>query len=108
MARSLRVALNTKAVQTTRSESLELIAKAFAYDNWNILAAKIDAAQPRADAQKSAEQGHLLYCSFCCRLGRVVNDPSRPSRGRYAADHLVRQNFRDSHFADMLAPSTVR
>jgi hypothetical protein len=41
-----------------------LIAKAFGYDNWNILAAKIDAARPRADVQKSAEHG-LLYCSFC-------------------------------------------
>jgi hypothetical protein len=52
-------------VQTTHSESLELIAKAFGYDNWNILAAKIDAAQPNAGVQKSAQQGHLLYCSFC-------------------------------------------
>ena len=65
MARSLRDALNAKALPTTYSESLELIAKAFGYDNWNILAAKIDAAQPRADAQKSTEHGNLLYCSFC-------------------------------------------
>ena len=65
MARSLRDALSAKAFPTTYSESLELIAKAFGYDNWNILAAKIDAAQSRADVQKSAEQGNLLYCSFC-------------------------------------------
>jgi hypothetical protein len=65
MARSLRDALSAKALPTTYSESLELIAKAFGYDNWNILAAKIDAAQPRADLQKSAEHGNLLYCSFC-------------------------------------------
>jgi hypothetical protein len=64
MARSLRDALSAKALSTTYSESLELIAKAFGYDNWNILAAKIDAARPRADVQKSAEHG-LLYCSFC-------------------------------------------
>ena len=67
MARSLRDALSAKALPTTYSESLELIAKAFGYDNWNILAAKIDAAQPRADVQKSAEHGNLLYCSFCGR-----------------------------------------
>ncbi|HWO34521.1 MAG TPA: ClpX C4-type zinc finger protein [Candidatus Acidoferrum sp.] len=65
MARSLRDALSAKALPTTYSESLELIAKAFGYDNWNILAAKIDAAQPRGDLQKSAEHGNLLYCSFC-------------------------------------------
>jgi hypothetical protein len=65
MARSLRDALNAKALPTTHSESLELIAKAFGYDNWNILAAKIDAAQPHDDVQKSAEHGNLLYCSFC-------------------------------------------
>jgi ClpX C4-type zinc finger/Glyoxalase superfamily protein len=65
MARSLRDALNTKAAQTTHSESLELIAKAFGYDNWNILAAKIDTAQPHAGVQKSAQQGNLLFCSFC-------------------------------------------
>src|SRR5580704_1941674 len=64
MARSLRDALSAKALPTTYSESLELIAKAFGYDNWNILAAKID-AKPRADVQKSAEHGDLLYCSFC-------------------------------------------
>jgi hypothetical protein len=65
MARSLRDALSAKALPTTYSESLELIAKAFGYDNWNILAAKIDTAQQRADVQKSAERGNLLYCSFC-------------------------------------------
>ena len=65
MARSLRDALGAKALPTTYSQSLELIAKAFGYDNWNILAAKIDAAEPRADAQKSVGRGELLYCSFC-------------------------------------------
>jgi hypothetical protein len=44
MAHALRDALNSKAVETTHSEALELIAKAFGYDNWNILSAKIEAA----------------------------------------------------------------
>jgi len=65
MARSLRDALSAKALPTTHSESLELIARAFGYDNWNILAAKIDAAQPRADVPNSAGHGKLLCCSFC-------------------------------------------
>jgi hypothetical protein len=46
MARALRDALKAKAVETTHAEALELIAKAFGYDNWNILSAKIEAAEP--------------------------------------------------------------
>ena len=46
MARALRDALNAKSVETTHTEALELIAKAFGYDNWNILSAKIEAAEP--------------------------------------------------------------
>jgi len=64
MARSLRDALNAKAVQTTHSEALELIAKAFGYENWNILSAKIDAAQPSAGVQNPAQQDRPIYCSF--------------------------------------------
>ena|SRR5581483_5207856 len=44
MAHALRDALKSRTVEITHSESLELIAKAFGYDNWNILAAKIEAA----------------------------------------------------------------
>ena len=50
MAHALRDALKSRAVETTHSESLELIAKAFGYDNWNILAAKIEAAEQRGAA----------------------------------------------------------
>src|SRR5262249_386294 len=45
MAHALRDALKTKTVETTHSECLELIAKAFGYDNWNVLSAKIEAAE---------------------------------------------------------------
>ena len=48
MAHSLRDALNARAMEITHSESLELIAKTFGYENWNILSAKIDVAQPRS------------------------------------------------------------
>jgi hypothetical protein len=72
MAHALRDALKIRAVETTHSESLELIAKAFGYDNWNILSAKIEAARPHvidpeasaAGAQESASL-KTLYCSFC-------------------------------------------
>jgi hypothetical protein len=45
MAHALRDALKSRAVELTHSESLELIAKAFGYDNWNILAAKIEVSK---------------------------------------------------------------
>ncbi|SMF40337.1 hypothetical protein SAMN02982989_1823 [Xaviernesmea oryzae] len=47
MAKSLREALAERKVDVTHSETLELVAAQFGYDNWNILAAKIDAAEPR-------------------------------------------------------------
>jgi hypothetical protein len=65
MAQSLRQALSERAVTVTHSESLELIAKTFGLDNWNILAAQIEAARPPAP-QPAAEDGpKTLYCSFC-------------------------------------------
>jgi hypothetical protein len=72
MAHALRDALKTKAVETTHSECLELMAKAFGYDNWNVLAAKIEAARqsavasPMSSAEDALEPGPTtLYCSFC-------------------------------------------
>jgi hypothetical protein len=65
MATSLRQALSDKTVTVSHSESLELVAKAFNLDNWNILAAKIDAERTPA-AQPAAESGpKTLHCSFC-------------------------------------------
>lgn len=47
-ARALRDALKAKTIEITHSQCLELIAKAFGYENWNILAAKIEAARSGA------------------------------------------------------------
>jgi hypothetical protein len=82
MAHALRDALKTKAVETTHSESLELIAKAFGYENWNILSAKINAAEPRQGANHKRSSPHAeqaaeqktLYCSFC---GKSQHDVRR-------------------------------
>jgi hypothetical protein len=73
MARALRDALKAKAVETTHAEALELIAKAFGYDNWNILSAKIEATEPPASderelsvaAQNNPPPSKTQYCSFC-------------------------------------------
>jgi hypothetical protein len=52
MARALRDALKAKAIETTHTEALELIAKAFGYKNWNILSAKIEAAAPKPSDER--------------------------------------------------------
>ncbi len=69
MARALRSGLTDQGVKLTHSQSLELTAKAFGYDNWNILAAKIEAERP-AQAEPSATK--TLYCSFCGKSQHVV------------------------------------
>ena len=87
MARALRDALEAKAVETTHAEALELIAKAFGYDNWNILSAKIDAAEPPASDERSLSVASrnepappkTLYCSFC---GKSQHEVRKPLLGR--------------------------
>jgi hypothetical protein len=80
MARALRDALNAKAVETTHAEALELIAKAFGYDNWNILSAKIESAErvPSAGAENDAASPKTLYCSFC---GKSQHDVRKLIKG---------------------------
>ena len=93
MARSLRNALKARAVETTHSDSLELISKAFGYENWNVLSAQIEAAEvpatdqrslPQVEAQHDPAPPTTLYCSFCgksftrgakagCGTGRCVH-----------------------------------
>jgi ClpX C4-type zinc finger/Glyoxalase superfamily protein len=86
MAHALRDALKDKAIETTHSESLELIAKIFGYESWNILSAKIDAAVPRAGDERalsppvSGEPAKILYCSFCAKsqhdVRKLIAGPS--------------------------------
>jgi hypothetical protein len=76
MAHSLRDALKTKAMEITHSESLELIAKTFGYENWNILSAKIDAARPQSGltaGNPAPTPQAVLYCSFCGKSQHEVN-----------------------------------
>jgi hypothetical protein len=79
MARALRDALKAKAIEITHTEALELIAKAFGYENWHILSAKIEEAEPSASTKAPRSDDHslsvaaenkppppkTLYCSFC-------------------------------------------
>jgi len=45
MAKALRAALADRQIDITHSDSLELVAREFGFANWNMLAARIDAAQ---------------------------------------------------------------
>jgi hypothetical protein len=72
MAHALRDALQAKAVETTHSECLELIAKAFGCENWNVLSARIEAARRSASAASLSSAPaedeaapKTLHCSFC-------------------------------------------
>src|SRR6516162_7078666 len=72
MAHALRDALKNRAFESTHSECLELVAKMFGYDNWNILSAKIEATVPASDerllsvaGQQNPAPPKTLYRSFC-------------------------------------------
>jgi ClpX C4-type zinc finger protein/glyoxalase superfamily protein len=81
MARALREALKAKAIETTHAEALELIAKAFGCENWNILSAKIEATEaapsdertPSVSAQSDPVSPQTLYCSFCGKSQHEVS-----------------------------------
>jgi ClpX C4-type zinc finger protein/glyoxalase superfamily protein len=66
MAKGLRRSLADLGTELTHSQSLELIAQAFGYDNWNVLAAKIDAARPAPAAEKRPDD-KTLHCGFCAK-----------------------------------------
>jgi len=94
MAHSLREALKSKAVETTHSDCLELIARAFGYENRNILSAKIETTRPRAieavasPATQEAALPKTLYCSFC---GKSQHDVKKLIAGPsvYICDECV-------------------
>jgi len=46
MAKSLREAMAARQVPLSHSETLEIVARQFGYDDWNVLAAKIGEAAP--------------------------------------------------------------
>lgn len=77
MAQSLRQALDARSITITHSDSLELIAKSFGFDNWNILAAKIGDGGAPASSDAPTEAPTVpptLYCSFC---GKSHHDVKR-------------------------------
>jgi hypothetical protein len=80
MARALRDALKTKAIDTSHSEAVELTAKAFGYENWNILSANIEATEPPA--------------SFIARFRSRPAEPQRDHQGSSTAHSAARASMR--------------
>ena len=76
MAHALRNGLKAKAVETTHSECLELLAKAFGCESWNVLSAKIEATQsPEPDRQAHDPRfKKVLSCSFCGKTQHEVKE----------------------------------
>jgi Glyoxalase superfamily protein/Domain of unknown function (DUF3471) len=57
MAQTLREALSAKSVSITHSESLELIAKILGFQDWNVLAARIQSDGPPRPADVDSQKG---------------------------------------------------
>jgi hypothetical protein len=97
MAHALRDALKAKSVEISRSESLELIAKAFGYEDWNILSAKIAAVQlreaagrpPSAAATHEARPQTTLFCTFCGKAQHEVATLIAGPSSTYICDECV-------------------
>jgi glyoxalase superfamily protein/ClpA/ClpB-like protein len=97
MARALRDALSAKAVETTHTEALELIAKAFGYDNWNILCAKIEAAEPatrngaaiRKDASAPRNNAHSPQFPTTATMHRALHYASQRKHHYETLEHLL-------------------
>jgi len=87
MAHALRHALKDRAIETSHSEALELIARTFGYDNWNILSAKIEAAE-RSPVAAKPDVPQPLRCSFC---GKSQHDVRKliAGPGVYVCDACV-------------------
>ncbi len=58
MAKSLRETMSARQVPLSHSEALEIVARQFGYDDWNVLAAKIGEAEAPAP-QRSGETVRL-------------------------------------------------
>jgi len=76
MAHALRDGLKAKAVETTHSECLELLAKAFGCESWNVLSAKIEATQWPEPDRRARDQAvkKVLSCSFCGKTQHEVKE----------------------------------
>jgi len=77
MAKALRTALAERKIGISHSDSLELVARQFGFDNWNILAAKIEAV-----ASKLAVPANWIVSGANPDHYRIGIDPVQPGTAR--------------------------
>jgi ClpX C4-type zinc finger/Glyoxalase superfamily protein len=103
MARTLRDALKANAIEITHSECLELIAKTFGCENWNVLSAKIEGTRSTLPM--------TLRCSFC---GKTQHEVKRLIAGPppvFVCDEcieLCNDVLEDGEFFDLLRADEER
>jgi transcription antitermination factor NusG len=104
MARALRDALKAKAIETTHSEALELIAKAFGYENWNILSAKIEATEPmarllgdalKAKAVETTDALELIARAFGYESWNILSAKIEATEPRAGSEHTISDGTQD-------------
>jgi ClpX C4-type zinc finger/Glyoxalase superfamily protein len=118
MAHALREALKAKSIETTHGESLELIAKAFGCTDWNVLSAKIQAAEPPGPARVPPPGGTsaqaTAYCTFCGKSQHEVRALIAGPSSTYICDECVvvcndvLDGEEDRPFFDLLAADQER
>jgi hypothetical protein len=89
MAKLLRAALAQRTITISHSDSLELVARQFGFDNWNILAARIEAAREAPPPHKWSrhhEGGGIYHLSVEPAEPLVLSLQSRPGEVASAAD----------------------
>ena len=114
MARALRDALKAKAIEITHTEALELIAKAFGYENWNILSAKIEAAERPATAsapvpaEARLDPALLTFSPSPERSLRRAHSLANERHHKYATlEHLLLALVDDQDAADAMRACNV-
>ena len=91
MAKSLRAALAERGIDITHSDSLEIVARQFGVENWNILSARIEAASPM-----KLPPGWHAHHSAAYPLHELGSDPRESGAVTIvarASDDVVGQNF---------------
>ena len=72
MARSLRSALGDRQVELSHGECLDIVARQFGLDNWNVLAAKIDAADGGKPSEATTDGVRLMEAIPILRIFDVA------------------------------------